>query len=816
MSIGLNCLIEDKKIIDRIKISLNNIANSMISKNADVKITAKDLYNKLKSVGIDIDLQSVASMYSEAFASSIEVYSNFETYDELKAYARETVKLKATTKQGLISAGFGKTLKNGKVVLDWVKLMRKEQSEIEADIKNEVIKSNKNLSETEIQTEIDNIYAALKGEWKQIIGNAIIKQQNILRNKNEPVTKKQKNAVDKIAGLYTEGLVSTFKDDYENALRKAVGVNSTNLKAMQLLDNLGKAANFVTQSQIGNNNHIGVILDHHANAIIAQAKYEDGNFVFKAASAVKGLYDFILLKILNNVFNRTENYISGAGGSLFTAVTYGMPKEQIKTLREQVKKDITNNGGADFGSVNNALQGERRATDIVRHKLNKIATGNENSIVGNWLFNQIMGVTSLHGIDSYRKVSNTWARFINGLEDILVSKGLTKQDAQKQLHEELFGKNKWENAVIKAKDFIKEANSKGGFQLPLDEQTAQRFAADIVKLELVESKLVTSNELEGAWNAGYRSAGREMGHVANNVITKYVTKLKEISGKDIDEAIKNKEYTKAAGYMMLDVIVNKIALRFVGGGSNWVILRLEKGGLGIVSGLAGRAFYNNSFNSKKNLSKLTPKEIEETLYATQKSNDKITRGTIGLLTNVLVYALAKIAIEGTGDDEEKRKRKRKLLDWLDKNYQAQKAINKIGFLYMGAYIALMQQEKIGYNDLGSKYKKQPIVRFAENLFNANPDYTLMNQAVEAIPYFTNPTTGSQEKKQEAGAFAMGKIMGNYFDLNPLPTQLIKSGVDIYKDIISDEPYVKPEFESTGDAMKQGYFKSGVLERLFKK
>lgn len=835
MATGLNCLIKDRQIINRIKNSFNNIANSLISANGNAKVTAKDLYNRMKSVGIDIDLESVASIYSEAFASSIDVYSNFETSEELQAYKRKSVPISNEAKQALISLGYGKKLKDGKTILDWTKLMRKSEDEIKAEIEKYITEAYpENTPKNIIQENIDSVYESLKGEWKQIISNAIIKQQSKLRQRDAEKSPMVKDAINKLADLYGEGLFDEFKDDYKNAMRKAVGVSTDNLVAMSELDELAKTANFMASSSYGQKNHIGNILQEQANRIIAQARYKEANWIYRRAKNISNIFDFVLLKILNNPFNRLENYLSGAAGSLFTSVTYGMPDKKIKELRKQTKRDIIRNGGVDFGEVNNMLLGDKKSIDNVRDKISKFITGDETSTVTNWTYNQIMGIASLNGVDSYRKVSNTWARFISGLEDVLVSKGMTKEDARNNLHNELFGKGKWEEAEKKASDFIDDANANGGFQIKKNKQTIKRFAADIVKAELVESKLITQEELQGAWNAGYKAAGQEMGHVANNIFTRGVNAMKVENGKMIDDAVKDKKYSKAATLVLVDTILNKSILKFAGGGSNWVVLKLEKGGLGLVRGGIERGVYNSSFKDRKNLSSMTADEIEQSLYEVQRTRDRITRGSVGAISNVAFMFIALAALKSGGKDEEERKRRR-LLKWFENNYQAQKALTKVAPLWIAAYFAKMKQDDDSWSDLSSKYKKQPIVQFGQNLFNVNPDYSLFKQGLDFFNSYQEILSEKDWKiqknakgeiikhndtyeeykskgldKQKKSAEGMGKMMGNYFDFNPLPTQLAKGIYDIYKDISGDDKYVPPKYDSKLDARKSGYFGSGIL------
>lgn len=811
MPTGLRCLIEDAKVINRIKASFNNIANIMIANNPAGKVTAKEIYNQLKSAGVDIDLESVAAIYSDAFASSIGIHSNYETDAELLAYKQHTQPLNAGARNALIKAGFGKTQKNGKQILDWVKLMRKSEDEIRDEVAQAITDSFP--SDTPGQTvinEVDAAMAALKGSWKQILSNAVIKGQNDLKHRNEPITVNQKNAIDKISDLYAEGLFAEFKDDYATAIRKAVGVNNTNLKAMAKLDALGKTANLLANSPYGTKNSVGEQLEQEVNDVIAQARYEDAPFAYKAIKTISSLIEFVLLKTLNNPFNRTQNYLSGVTGRFNTRTGYGANDPELKDYAFAVKRDIIRNGGRDFGDINNMFTGNRSAVDRFRKQIVSLLsdTPSRRTRVGNWVFNQVMGTASLNAVDSYNKVLNTWARFASGMEDILVSKGIKREDAQQQIHEALYGENKWAEAYVKAEKVIDNVNKNGG-NITKNDSTIKRFAGDIVKAEIVERGLLTDGEMTAAFNAGYRSAGREMGHVPNNYISKRMNNFKQQITQDIDKAVKAKNYSGAASLILEEMFLSKIVGRFVSGGTNWVFLKLEKGGMGIVRAEWAAKRYKTSFLARKTLSQYTAKEIEDHLYNMQKTNDSFRRGAVGAIANTVLLVAAMYVVKGQGEDEEEKMKKR-LAAYLKDHYVVQKMID--GFLpwYLSAYIAKMKQDVVGYDQLDSKYKKQPAVEYVLKFINQNQDFTFIGQAMKGMQI-----TKDDAQKQKKGWEVAGGMLGNYFDLNPFPTKMGYDIMKIHDEITGNTKYTPPKYKTKAEAFYKGVFKFGIGEKILK-
>lgn len=816
MSAGLNCLIVDRQVIARIKQSMNNIANLMIQDNVangkpNEVITAKNIYNKLKKAGLDIDLESVASLYEEAFATSINNYANFETTDSLKDYKIKTVPLKATAKEALIRSGFGKTQKDGKEILDWVKLMRKSPDEIKDEIKGFITEEMKGSSQADIDTEINNVFEALKGGWKQILSNAIIKAQNNLSKKNEKGrTVDQKTAVDKIADLYAEGLFDEYKDSYNVAMRKAVGINSDNLDAMKKLDELGRTANILVNTPVGARNTIGELLEAEANSIIEEIRYKEATTFFKTVKSLGTILDFVMLKILNNIFNRTQNFFSGKVGLTNSTLTYGSSPETIKSYADAVRRDVIRNNGEDFGGVNNAFTG---SVSQVRKLVKKWASvfpvnsGFVNQRRASNILNQVVGVSSLNALDSYNKVMNTWTRFVAGAQLILESKGHSKKEAADLLHKELYGKEAWEGAFKKAKETVTKMNSKGA-NLDLSEESLHRFAADIIKVEIIEKGLLTADQLSATYEAAYEAAGQEMGHVPNNFVSAFLNKAKRESSDEIDKAVKNGDYNRAANFMLQDILINKIGTRFLGGGTNWVILKLEKGGLGIFRAAIDRRKYATSFKNKDRLSELSAAELKTALYEIQKTKDRFTRGTVGLLANSILLGVG-VAIINAGSDDDEKRRKRLLTAWMSKHYIAQKAVDAVLPIFLSGYIAKMKQDNISWDKLENKYKTQPFVQFSMKLANQNQEFSFVNQVQAALA-----VTSPDPKKQREGYSKVGQMVGNYLDLNPLPTSIPANAIDIYNEIFGQyKAYKKPEYKDKTDAVIKGIFKYGFTGKV---
>ncbi len=785
MAYGLNCLVNDISAIRSIGTAMRSISDTILYSDSKANITVKDLHKKLKSADIDIDLESAAYIYADTFANDINQYSNFETDEDLKKYSSTYPPISKGVKKALIEAGYSRQDKEGNPILDWTTLMRKSEDEIRSEIQAKNI-SNEN-----------DIFNSLQNEWKQIVSTALIKAKNDLSKKNEQgVTPRQRDAIEKIADLHTKGLFSDFRDDYSNAINKALGADSNQLDAMNEIDDIAKTAKMLQISGIGTNNYLGQTLQTKINKIVSQARYKDANWFYKTVKAISNVMELANLSILNNIGNRGQNLLAGKVGRLNSSLNYGLAPSEINELATATKRDLIRNGGVDFGDVNNMFNGDRTATEKVREFLNNLLSKDGENRSINWWFSQIMGTAALNGVDNYNKVKNTWVRFISGMEDILVSKGMNKQEAQQKLHEEVFGQ-KWKDARKKAESIMTNIQQSGG-DISLTKEAIDRFTADVVKAELINNKIITEDELNGAWDAAYRSSGLEMGHVPNNPLSASLNRLKTGFQDDIVKSLNNKKYDRAGFDVLKDMFINKIFMRFAGGGTNWMVLKLEKGGLGIVTGFGSKIANLDSYRNKKSLSGMTSKEIEDNLYNVQKSNDRMIRGAVGLTVNVALLIAASAAFGGDEDEE----RRKKLFTWLENNKWANKYVNNWLPVYLSGWLAWQQQkDKGGLAGMANKYKYSPMRTYISNLINKNENFDSFQGALKSSNIFSN-----KEDKQEEGWGELGKLFGNWFNFDPLPYKIPKEAATIYTGMTTGlEKYETPK------SFVDGYFKFGVVD-----
>ena len=519
-------------------------------------------------------------------------------------------------------------------------------------------------------------------------------------------------------------------------------------------------------------------LEDRLRVLLYEQSKKQGNINYRVAALVRGFMNFSQTMILNNVKNSVENFSSGLQQKLIDKLFLTIGKEKTPELvkeRRQLMKDIYKdmivNGGIGYGKVENEFVNRRHIDDYVNKLSDKKLYQGIASV--------LTGKATLNAMDAMFKAGLTEARFTSNLIRILTSPSnknqMSKQDAIKFVSEQLTGQT-LEQARVTAKDVIDKINQDAGQELvkPTKEQI-NRLANDIVKAALEMNGTITSDQIIAAYNAAYKSAGLSIGHEANNPLTEG---LRASSAKNeglINQAIREKDWSKAAWLIYKSVFWNNIANPFVGGGTNWLVLKLEKTGLGLFTGLIYEA------SGKKEIDVTTKTgmaQLEKRLFAQSRAKDSYMRGAVGGLSSLLLYA----AFLGVADEEEYRK-------WRAKNKWAAKYLDVFTPEHLLAVMA-------------SKDKKLP--QYVESsIFGKNDAFASHTKVVRAAFY-----AAKGDSPRAWGA--IGEAAGAKIN-TPLPWRLVRDGEVLYDGIRGEDPYhgnYKPSF-----GFWSGVLQGGAIEWL---
>lgn len=687
----------------------------------------------------------------------------------------------------LIEQGFGRQInvktKDGvekRWVLDWKKLAGEEGSVDNIRERVESALIDKGFSDEQILRMQD----AFVEEYNNLSESIVEKALNEINARNkQATTPEQKSAVRKLVEMYNYGLFNEDPSAYETALAKTVGITGLSLENFERVRELGEVlsnlfnSNFegkpLNESQL--RTAIQIIEEKMRTILNSEAMQQGGN-AFRLSEIVKGYFDASQRMMLNTVKQGIENPISGLLERFYSSIGYaGTIPEQLNAQQRKMARDIYKEmvlqKGMGYGNVGNAF--------ISKGSLDAYVHNMSDSQLVQGIMSVAMGKTILDAVDSAYKAKITQQKFTYNLISILtrdrmvngkLEKGMSKEEAKRYVAEKISGQS-FEDAQDTAFDIIDKINTQAGKKIFNDSpEFISRLATDIVNAALVNGEKITAEMVTAAYNAAYKAAGRGLGHVANNFVSEQINTRSGKLESDISEAIKQKNFPRAAYLNYFSIFYRNIANPFVGGGSNWVILKAEKTGIGLISGFASMI---KDRKSKIDLmSEIGMKELEDAMYNSMKAKDKLIRGAVG----GAITALAFILIKMTAADDEYEK-------WIKKNQWAKK--------YLNIFTPELMLYMLAAKSTGALRK------YVESLFNQNEAFDKGKMALKTIY--------SEDKKTALGALLNSSIG------NPIPWRLVRDGQQIWTGATGGEPYaINPV---TPKSFGEGFLKGGMFDYL---
>jgi hypothetical protein len=693
----------------------------------------------------------------------------------------------------LIEQGFGRQInvktKNGvekRFVLDWKKLAGEEGSV--DNIRERVESALRDKGYTDEQ--ILRMQDAFVEEYNNLSQSIVEKALNEINARNkQATTPEQKSAVRKLVEMYNYGLFNEDPSAYETALAKTLGLTGISLENFERVRELGEV-----MSNLFNSNFEGKplnesqlrsaiqVIEEKMRVILNSEAMQQGGTAFKLSEIVKGYMDASQRMMLNTIKQGVENPISGLLERFYSSIGYaGSIPEQLNAQQRKMARDIYKEmvlqKGLGYGNVGNAF--------ISKGSLDAYIHNMSDSELVQGIMSVAMGKTILDAVDSAYKSKITQQKFTYNLIKILtkdrmvngkLEKGMSKEEAKRYVAEKISGQS-FEDAQDTAFDIIDKINFQAGKKILNDSpEFVSRLATDIVNAALVNGEKITEEMVTAAYNAAYRAAGRGLGHVANNPISEQINTVSGKLESRISDAIKQKKFAKATYLNLYSIFYRNIANPFVGGGTNWIVLKAEKTGLGLISGLI--SMYKDRGSKMDLMTDTGMKELEDVMFNSMKTKDKFMRGAVG----GAVTALAFMLIKATGADDEYEK-------WIKKNQWAKKYLTILTPEIMLAMLAARQ--------------KGAYTKYLESSFNKNEAFDKGKMAIKAATYLA-----AGEKEKAAGQ--AGQLVGSSIG-NPIPWRLVRDGQQIWVGATGGEPYaINPASPNT---FAEGYLKGGFVDYL---
>tara|TARA_R110002049_G_scaffold108120_2_gene256154 strand:+ start:2450 stop:9397 length:6948 start_codon:yes stop_codon:yes gene_type:complete len=672
--------------------------------------------------------------------------------------------------------GRNKKVKERRTILDWKKLAG-EAGSVD-NIRENVQDALKGKGYTD--SEIKNMGKLLEDEYNNLRASVIEKSLNELNRRNE-IRKKVniKSSAKRLAELFNYGLFEKEADTYNNLINSALGFNDLDNKSFRELESLAKTlANLYGQgkSEIGLQEALASVNKDIARTL-NKAAFASGNNAYKTTAIAQEYINLSTRFMLVTMNQALQNPISGYIQRAITSVGYALDKTDNKKLAKQRKfiakdrfKSIVREGGGAYGDASSLLINDSKIENWLNDQ-------SENELYHSAI-SFGMGRAFLEGFDSRHKTVLTEKYFIHNLIKILSDPSntnkMSKAEALNFVTEKLTGES-FEKAKIKAKSITEKINKDAGKKiLNNTDRAINIFAQGIMKDALLEGKVLSEDEISAAYNAAYKVAGRDIGHVANNMVSKMVGGYNSRVDSELQQAIKEKDWNKAALKQTEQILSRNILNTFVGGGTNWYMLGLQYSPLGLP-----QLVYSRYMKGKNSIDLTTTKgmkNLEETLYRSLDYKNTAARILVG---STVQLVLAGIFMASGYDDD--------MDEYIKNNPLAKKYFNLLAPTSLIAILA---------------YKNGDMSSFFKKLFNNKSQVFDINyKASKAVADLVSD-------KPNKGAEA-GKLLGSYLNA-PLPYRLTSDIKDIYR-YAMDEPIPKKSYKASG--FWNGFFMGGLVDKV---
>lgn len=741
-------------------------------------------------IGIDHIKDKYGKEWDKEDAFRKDVQRGFEKQgiDPAKSNSSQETKISDVAKKALIDAGFYREIKikgEPRKVLDWVKLTGRMSSinslkeNIEPQLKNQGYDKAK----------IKEISKELKDEYKrlstEIVDRAIADLER--RNLIKP-SPNRKSENQRLAELNNEGLFGDNIKKYENVVNRILGFSDIDQKTYNEIKKKVNALSELYSKKSDGKPLTDLALESQASKInkdisdlLSISAFKKGPIHYKIVKVIEQVGYLGQKTLLSGLYALTENITSGILAVLTQKHLIGTKKYSTKELDEQIQKnvkaikgDINANAGLDYGPVSTSLVSNSLIEDIINKKLTSKSAHTAMTLATMRRF--------LNAADSYVKYKMTERLFIKNTVKILTSKtnpngAMTKDEAIQFISESLTG-DSFDKALKTAKDIIDEINKANPEkQIKDNPESIHRFAMDIVRQNLTNDNKMTMEQIEKAFKASYKGAGSDIGHEANNPIARTSQHLSQHFSKEINDAVREQKWTKATLNSLALLIHKTIVNPFAAGGSNWIVLTLERGVpvLGSIS-----TVLNNSEREDLDLSTDTGmKNLEKSLYYDYKTKASFARNLISTGLAISAYLIGSYK----GDDDESNIEE--FTQWLNDNEWAKAAFNKLS---PTAFVVLTYAEN------------EQLAKALARLLGLKDEQ--FNQTAKVIK-----ALDSREEGKLSGE--TGKLIGTVLQ-SPVAWKYTKDAVNVWRGI-RGLPALETDYQVKG--FLNGFFQGGLTETV---
>ncbi len=572
----------------------------------------------------------------------------------------------AIVKKALIDAGFGKEItvntKKGKeqrTVFDWKKLVGQELSldNIQKNVEETL------LSQGYTQEQIDAISTDLQNQYNNLHADIINKKANEINRRNKKNYNTARNNAYRLAELYNLGLFEDQRNQFDNIFNSLLGTTKLDQETFDTLTEMANGLSKIQKEDIG---FFGKKLEKDIidkiNKIVHKYKLKKAPLKFKVADLIDKFLGISTRMILHSMGQVVSNTFSGFSAvvkqGIFNKISGNNSTKKYSSRTNRIANataiDIALNSGSDYGDVDANLSRNSTVEDFLN--------GKTDSKTAHGLVSAFFGKIHLNMADSYFKSIITNGKMYQALMLVATDKSnknrMTKKEARNYITKQLTGEN-WDNAIAKSIEIVEKVNADNNIVSNKKENIA-RIAEGMVLSNLLENNVFSAETIESAYKASYTSAGFDLGHESNNLITTGVNKVSIELSKRYEKALQEEKYDSATSDLIIKSFFSNFFKTFVGGGTNWAILTAQSTGIDLIS------LYKNNQLSKDNKIELDSdeglKNLTEAIKRKLNARSTNTRMAIGAVISTAML-LTYLGMDEEDEDAIIKKTKK----WLNEN-----------------------------------------------------------------------------------------------------------------------------------------------------
>lgn len=775
----------------------DTLQKEYVEMRGKMQVQAKGNYDKLQ--------QSWDNM-SKADKKSFELNTlinkrlgDWEAFKKLTGEHGEPLNMTKNDAQKIISEalkseGYGKTVSGGKQVLDWTKMAGdlKDPSQIVDRV--EAMLKKRGYTDQQARDIAYSVQRKYEEVRQDIFDHAQTKLNSMQDKAKEPVPIQAKTDIQRLAELHDLGI---FQGAHDDLLNHVVGISEPTRRDMVALANIGRIASDLSR-ELGGKNYLAAPvfqeLQRQINSIIGR-NITNKTPLLRVMGAISHFFQLENMGIIGNAFNMLENNLSGAKEmlsaniNLINQVGYENAFKDGKLLKATWRNIAA--GGAEYGDE----PGRFGHHDFISDKFN-IKDLNKNTLKDPSKYGKIMATAIiapakayLNGSDGAFKAAIHKKTMVLALHKALTEQGMEKHEAAATINEALYGRS-LEDARAQASNMLDKYGQRN------TPQAVERLANNLVIQNLNADGHLTEDAIEAAYKSSYHTASLGMGHAANNPFSRMLLASKAKAVNEENNLIKQGNWGSLATHRLMNTVWHNGIFRFMGGGANWGMLRLQSGfGMGLFTGYLGkyRGADELNFDSKD--------KLKESMQQYLNSQREIQRAVVGLsylATNVgLIYAYGALRDKKEGENPNEGALQ-SAYTGIAGNYVGKRLLNKVGAdLILFDFLANTSRSvNHGYMEGAFKY--------IQNNFNIGNSFSAGGELMQAAQDASRGEKGFLKAKGD-----IGQIVGNMVEV-PFYRSYKQAGKLINYGITGADP--KPKFQSPYGVF-EGLLGGGMLEDL---